>query len=301
MHLPLVSVVMSVRNGGEQLFDTITSILNQTGIDLEFIIVDDGSTDQTRAFLSEIALQDSRIKLIARGPRGLTASLIEACEYASGELIARQDAYDYSVPDRLRIQAKSLTAKPSASMCSSHVKFITQERVDILIDLSSEEETNSGLSGIIHGSVMFRRKDYVRVGGYRAEFYYAQDVDLWTRLVEVGDHIVVPQVLYENCIHPNSISGSRKREQTKFHRFIVKAREARRSGKAESRWLAKASRFSTECKTASYNNKNDGNGAYFIGSCLIKNYPLLAKKYLEISINTNPFHIRARLKILGLK
>jgi len=299
MHLPLVSVVMSVRNAGKELLGSIYSILDQENISFELIVINDGSTDETGTILANIAQKDPRITVLTREARGLTASLIEGCEHAQGEFIARQDAYDYSMPERLNAQAYYLATRPSASMCSSHVRFITKERATVLV--SSEKVVNfeKTFTGIIHGSVMFRKKDYEKAGGYRRQFYYAQDVDLWSRLVEIGEHIVVPKVLYENCIYPGSISGSRKKEQTKFHQFIVAASKARRLGEQESIWLAKASTFSKHCQSA-IKNKNTSSGAYFIGACLINTHPLLAKKYLLMTLDSNPFHLRARLKILSL-
>jgi glycosyltransferase involved in cell wall biosynthesis len=300
MQSPLVSVVMSVRNGGEKILGSIYSILNQKDIDLEFILVNDGSTDETFSILSNVAIRDSRIRLLNRPPRGLTVSLIEACSEAKGEFIARQDALDYSMPERLIMQAAKLQNEPTASLCSTTVKFITEERVTVLIQSPTKEEMEKGLSGIIHGSTMFRRMHYQRVGGYRKEFYYAQDVDLWSRLVEVGKHIVLPEVLYENCVYPSSISGSHRSEQKKLHSLIVGATGARKSGGNEDIWLKKASKFSEACRIISNKKMNVSQGAYFIGSCLMKQDPLLAQKYLQLAVQSNPLNLRARLKILGL-
>jgi glycosyltransferase involved in cell wall biosynthesis len=301
MHLPLVSVVMSVRNGGIEILGSIQSVLRQEDVDFEFIIIDDGSTDDTRLVLTEIAARDPRIKLLIREGRGLTISLIEGCEQARGQFIARHDAYDHSLPKRLRSQADLLQADPASSMCSSHVRFITKEKVTLLIQSPTESVAREGLSGIIHGSTMFRKSDYVKVGGYRKEFYYAQDVDLWSRLVEIGSHIVIPEILYENCVYPNSISGSRRKEQTTLHAFIVGATQARRAGRNENTWLEKASCFSEKCRTGSKKRPNYSSGAYFIGACLSKEHPLLAKKYLQMSLQSNPLNLRARLKILRLR
>jgi glycosyltransferase involved in cell wall biosynthesis len=301
MHLPLVSVVMSVRNGGIKLNETIRSVLEQECIDFEFILIDDGSTDDTRRVLTEFAARDPRIRLLIRDGRGLTISLIEGCEEARGQFIARQDAYDYSMPGRLRRQADVLQTQPTASMCSSHVRFITEEKVTLPIQTHTESAARDGLSGIIHGSTMFRKSDYIKAGGYRKEFYYAQDVDLWSRLVEVGRHIIIPELLYENCIYPGSISGSRKKEQTTLHSFIVGATQSRKVGKNEDKWLAKASYFSEKYRIASMKRTNNSSGAYFIGACLLNKHPVLAKKYLQMSLQSNPLNLRARLKILNLR
>jgi glycosyltransferase involved in cell wall biosynthesis len=301
MHLPLVSVVMSVRNGGIKLLGSIQSILQQKDVDFEFILIDDGSTDETRRVLDEIAATEPRIRFLTRNARGLTVSLIEGCNEARGQFIARQDAYDYSMPERLLTQAEMLQTEQTASMCSSHVRFITEEKVTLLIQSPTESIAKEGLSGIIHGSTMFRKSDYIKVGGYREEFYYAQDVDLWSRLVEVGSHLVIPRVLYENCIYPGSISGSRRKEQVTLHAFIVGATQARRSGTDEGKWLRKASVFSEKCRIASTKKVNPSSGAYFIGACLLKKHPSLARKYLQLSLQSNPLNLRARFKILSLR
>jgi glycosyltransferase involved in cell wall biosynthesis len=291
---------MSVRNGGIRVIDSIYSVLNQQDIDLEFILINDGSDDETLSMLLNLVRKDSRIRLLDRPPRGLTESLIEGCAEAKGEFIARQDAFDYSMPERLRTQATTLQKEPTASICSSHVRFITEERAAIFIQAPSSSGLNDGLSGIIHGSTMFRKSHYSRVGGYRKEFYYAQDVDLWTRLIEIGEHIIIPRVLYENCLYPSSISGTRKNEQKKLHAFIVRATRARRTGVSETIWLKRAARFSERCRQRSAKKSNLSQGAYFIGSCLVANSPLLARKYLRLSIEYNPLNLRAILKIRNL-
>ncbi|MFN9644470.1 MAG: glycosyltransferase family 2 protein [Cyanobacteriota bacterium] len=300
MHSPLVSVVMSVRNGGNKVVESIGSILTQRDIDLELILINDGSDDDTLSILLELVKGDSRIRFLDRPPRGLTESLIEGCAEAKGKFIARQDAFDYSMPERLRIQAFSLEKEPTASLCTSNVRFITEERASIFVQSPPEGNFEQGLSGIIHGSTMFRKSHYTRAGGYRKEFYYAQDVDLWSRLLELGKHIVVPQVLYENCVYPTSISGTRTSEQRKLHAFIVNATRARRTGCSEDIWLKKAERFSQRCRKGLGKKSNPSKGAYFIGSCLSDHDPVLAHKYLQISLKYNPLNLRARFKMWHL-
>lgn len=292
---------MSVRNGGDSIVKTVESILGQRGVNLEFIIVNDGSTDQTSKVLRRLEADDQRIRLLTRSGQGLTASLIDACKIARGNFIARQDASDISMPDRLYTQAMALLENPLATLCSSHVKFVTEEGVTALISCSTEAETSKGFNGIVHGSVMMKRDAYLQVKGYRKQFYYSQDVDLWSRLVEIGNHIIIPEVLYESCLTPGSISGSRRKEQARFHKFIVKASQARRTGKDEDFWLIKAAQYSEKCRENSKHIGNKAGGAYFIGACLFQKHPEIAKRYLHISIDNNPFHLRSRLKLLGIK
>ena len=91
---PRISVVMSVYNDERYLRQSMESILGQEGVDLELIVIDDGSTDESPTILDEYARQDSRIRLMRQENRGLTMALIRACADAKGEFVARQDAVD---------------------------------------------------------------------------------------------------------------------------------------------------------------------------------------------------------------
>jgi len=299
--VPKVSVVMGVKNGGKNLDETVLSILDQKNVDLEFIIVNDGSCDNTEEILKEYAKNDSRLMFVTQNPSGLTASLIEGCNLARGEFIARQDADDISLPGRLFEQVKCLSTNINASMCSTHVRYRTKEGAIALTCTTSQKESTQGLTGTIHGSVMMRRSMYNEVGGYRKSFYFAQDVDLWSRLVEIGEHIVIPTVYYEGLLYPGSISGSRKNEQRKLFFYISKATKARRSGKSEGIWLNRATKYSEECKLLKNNPKKEAEGAYFIGACLIRSNPKLAVAYFRTALELDPMHIRARLKLSFLK
>ena len=99
-----VSVVMSVYNGALNLTPSMNSILSQEGVSLEFIVVNDGSTDNTGEILDDFARRDPRVRIIHQENSGLTRALINGCGVATGEFIARQDAGDLSLPGRLARQ-----------------------------------------------------------------------------------------------------------------------------------------------------------------------------------------------------
>src|SRR5512134_3441174 len=107
---PEISVVMGVCNAGERLAATIESVRSQEGVDLELVIVDDGSTDGSAAIIAGCAAADPRIRAIRQPNRGLTAALIAGCAASRAGLIARQDAGDLSLPGRLRAQREHLEA-----------------------------------------------------------------------------------------------------------------------------------------------------------------------------------------------
>lgn len=163
----------------------------------------------------------------------------------------------------------------------------------------AEASLADGLTGpACHGSVLMRRSRYEQVGGYRADFYYAQDIDLWSRLVETGAHRVVSEVLYEADLSPGSISGSRRLEQEAFHRLIVACTKARRAGAPEDPWLAEARALSDSCRAARRDPRREASGAYFIAACLAAEHPQLSTRYLRRTLELDPRHLRARLRLL---
>lgn len=297
--LPLVSVVMGVRNGAAGLDTTLESLCTGQDPDLEIVVVNDGSSDATAAILDAWAAREPRLHVLHREGRGLTRALIEGCSAARGEYIARQDAGDISLPGRLQRQLQTLEADPEAALCSTHVRLMAEEGATVMVTRLPEEALADGLTGpAAHGSVMMRRSAYERAGGYRPAFYYAQDLDLWSRMVESGRHRVVPETLYEATIAPGSISGSRRREQEAFHALIVGATRARRSGSPETPWLERAERLSQRCRQARRSPRREARGAYFIAACLEAEHPELARRYLEQALVLNPWHLRARLRLL---
>src|ERR1051325_5151993 len=109
---PAVSVIMPVYNAERYLREAVQSILNQTFSDFEFLIINDGSTDQSQLILQEYAARDARIVLKSRPNTGYTRALNELLAMARGELIARMDADDISEPQRLALQAALLRENP---------------------------------------------------------------------------------------------------------------------------------------------------------------------------------------------
>ena len=200
---PLVSVVMGVRNGGASLAATLDSLTSQEGVNLEIVVINDGSSDDTAALLAARAASEPRLRVLERHGRGHTRSLIEGCQVARGNFIARQDAGDISLPGRLQRQLRCLEENPDASLCSTHVRLVVPEGATVRVNAPQADALADGLTGpAIHGSVMLRRSAYEQAGGYRPMFYFAQDIDLWSRMVEVGSHLVVPEVLYEATLSP---------------------------------------------------------------------------------------------------
>ena len=121
---PDVSVVMSVYNGASHLAATMDSILSQEGVELEFIVVNDGSTDKTGEILDDYARRDGRVRVIHQENTGLTRALIRGCAAATGEFIARQDAGDVSLAGRLARQLDVFRNNSNVVMTSCGTRFV---------------------------------------------------------------------------------------------------------------------------------------------------------------------------------
>ncbi len=305
MKSPEVSVVMGVYNGAAALPATVRSVLDQLGCDVEFIVVNDGSTDDSGGVLDEWAARDTRLRVIHQDNTGLTRALIRGCAEARGEFIARQDCGDVSLPGRLARQVELLTARPDAAAVSCHTRFVGPEGEALYESSIATDDLNAALEGRAeggligpshHGSVMMRRDAYLAVGGYRAAFYFAQDVDLWTRLVEKGPFAGVPEVLYEASLEAGSISGTQTEEQRILAGLIARATRARRAGEAEDAILAAAAQVRPVRKAGRARREALGN--YFIGSCLRQADPRAAATYFERALASDPWLWRARLRWL---
>ena len=299
---PTVSVVMSVFNDACYLRRAIESILEQEGAELEFIIVDDGSTDGSAAILDEYAGRDPRVRVIRQANAGLTRSLIRGCKEARGEFIARQDADDVSLPGRLARQVSMLKGDDRLVFVSSWADVIgpADEWVMTIERPADVEEASrlllddrTGPPG--RGSVMMRRAAYVRVGGYRPEFYYAQDADLWLRLGEIGLLGYVPEVLYRYRMSSHSISGRNGVKQA-FARLVDECREARRNGRSEEPILARAPAVPVQAPRGSRRSEAATN--YFLGRNIVRHQPRQALPYLWACVRANPLHGRGWL-VLG--
>ena len=138
MDTPKVSVLMSVYNGEKYLREAVESILHQTFIDFEFIIIDDGSTDSTNEVIR--SYRDQRIKLLESEKNiGLTKFLNKGIKYSTGEYIGRADVDDVSLKKRFEYQVKYMDRNPEVGICGTQTKFIGQRNSITYCPLTHEE------------------------------------------------------------------------------------------------------------------------------------------------------------------
>jgi glycosyltransferase involved in cell wall biosynthesis len=216
---PLISVVMSVHNGEKFLREAVESILNQTFRDFEFIIIDDGSADGSKAILEEYAARGARVRLVSRENRGLTKSLNEGLALARGEFVARMDADDIALPERFQRQIEYLNNNSLIAALGTWVCFIDGQGVKMIEHHSAAHpaiiawEFSMG-NMVWHPTMMIRREWLEKVGNYDESFWVAQDFDLWSRIFRAGGRVaVLPEVLLHYRCGPQQISKNRIESQ----------------------------------------------------------------------------------------
>ena len=231
---PLVSVVMPVHNAERYLVEAVGSILEQTHRDLELVVVDDGSTDGSRAILGE--LDDPRIRVLELGRQGLTETLRTGCAAARGRYIARMDADDVALPDRLERQVARLGAEPDLAACGGAVVMLDERgRCGATVRYpETDAEIRRALpqyNCFAHPAVTFRRDAYEATGGYRTA--NGEDYDLWLRLSERYRlaNLRDPVLLYRH--HPGQYSVERLDDQATGVLAAQYAARLRRSGQPD--------------------------------------------------------------------
>jgi len=184
---PFISVIAAVYNGEEYLRLAMESVLNQSFKDIEFVIVDDCSTDQTPAIIA--SYRDSRIVYI-RNPMNLgqTPSLNVALNAAKGKYIARMDADDIYLPGKLEKQYAFMEEHPDIAVSGTAGIKIDEEgnEISVYSPPSSFRDAYFNIffrSPLIHVSVICRRSALVEMGGYDEKYPFRADFALWSKLV----------------------------------------------------------------------------------------------------------------------
>lgn len=303
---PSVSVVMSVHNDADRLERAVRSILEQDYEDLELIAIDDGSTDATAQVLDRIAATDPRLVVVHQENRGLTRSLVRACQLARGEFIARQDSDDWSHPARLREQAGLLRADEKVGFVSCSTQYVGPGD-EPLTAIQRHAESQRATDALLHeregppahGSVMFRKSLYQDVGGYRPEFLYSQDSDLWLRMAARARIAYLPAVRYFHRKEPSSTSGSHREAQSRFAEIAHRCRSARDAGEDEGQLLSEATELARQLREGNRPAARDGalEIDYLLGSQLARNRDPRARRYLARVLRKRPWHMKAWLRL----
>ena len=241
MH-PAVSVIVNVYNGEADVIDALTSIRDQTFTDFEVVVWDDGSTDRTAELVRAFVCTDPRFRLCLAGEnQGLLVGRERAIRETAAPWIAICDADDVWLPTKLERQMDQICAHeersedpPLVVVGTSGHHVNAEGRIRGLFDtgLHTREEYNRFRQQgrafyILNSSAVFRRDVFEAVGGFRADYFPGEDVDLWTRMAERGLILNLDENLVHYRIQGGSISDEHLIRQM-FNTLRVKANVDRR-------------------------------------------------------------------------
>lgn len=212
---PKISVLTSCYNASEFLSEAVESILSQTYRDFEFILIDDGSTDETLDIIKGYAAKDRRIVVIQKQNTGLTDSLNVGLKVAKGDWIARMDADDIALPTRLQSQMNFIACHPRLVLLGGGCITIDDRGKDIRkyeyphTHDKLVRHLEKGRSPFPHSTALYNRRFVFTRGGYRNRLNGAEDNDLWLRMCQYGEIACLRTPLVKLRKHGGSITSKR--------------------------------------------------------------------------------------------
>lgn len=214
MSKKLISVVMSVYNTKESyLREAIESILNQTYTNFEFIIINDGSTNNAEEVI--LSYQDDRIKYYKQENKGISASRNFGTNVSNGEYIAVMDSDDIAVPERFEKEITFLENNPEYSLVGSWFKVFPRNEIAKMIEKPRLLDFFNKC-WIIHSSVMFRKKDFVENNlFYNENLNCAIDYDLWCRAIKKLKFYNIQEILINYRVEGQGIATKKRDERIK--------------------------------------------------------------------------------------
>ena len=229
---------MAVHDGERHLRDAVDSVLAQSLRALELVVIDDGSTDATAQILSRYAASDPRV--VVRGQRnaGRTASLNRGFALARAPLVARLDADDVAMPDRLERQRTFLASHPETALVGGAVRLIDaggRPFGDTRYPQSDGEirRAFAYTTPFVHSAVMLRRETFERVGGYREAFTESEDLDLWLRIAESHAMANLPELVVQYRMHAGQATVRQLEVQARCAVAAHVAARARAAGRPD--------------------------------------------------------------------
>jgi len=204
--MPKISVIIPVFNGAKTIIKTIQSVLDQTFKDLELIIIDDGSTDETLGAIQNLlaSIQDSRLQVYSFPNAGVSAARNQGISYTQGEYISFIDADDLWTKDKLTAQHQALQNNPRLKVAYSWTDWIDED------DRFLRPAAHLSFAGDIYSNLLIidfmgcgsnpliLKEALLEVGGFDPTLQGGEDWDLWIRLAAKYEFVCVrsPQILY---------------------------------------------------------------------------------------------------------
>lgn len=228
--MPRVSVLMTVYNGMPYLPSAVDAVLAQTYQDFEFVIVNDGSTDDSPEYLESI--EDPRFKIVHRENGGTAAAANEGLTHCTGEYVARVDDDDLQLPTRFEKQVAYLDEHPEVGLVGTQMAPLGSHGVGPSLNLPTEHDAIylamlEGRHGLGHANIMMRTQTLRDIGGYWS--LRLQDAwDMMLRMGEVSKLAVIDEVLHHYRVHTGSLNGKgmrRMRTSIDYARELARRRQ----------------------------------------------------------------------------
>lgn len=227
---------MSVYNGEQYLAQAIESILQQTFTDFEFIIINDGSTDRSLQIIQDYIQIDSRIVLISRENKGLIASLNEGLDLARGKYIARMDADDISLPQRLERQYQVMKQNPEVIVCGSWVNKLIADSSTVPnshIQVTKFYTNDKAIKAMLiraccfaHPAVMLCASKLQKYNlAYQTDYLHAEDYALWVRAAKYGEFFNIPEPLLNYRLLATSVTRLADKDEQQRQNVYNKIQE----------------------------------------------------------------------------
>lgn len=281
--MPAITVAIPVYNGAKTIRTTLESIIQQSFSDLEIIVIDDGSTDQTADIVRQI--DDSRIRLISYPNEGLAASRNRGIHQSQCELISFIDADDLWTADKLADQLAALQTAPKASVAYSWTDCVDQSArfcrrgSHVSAEGHVYEKLLMGNFLDSGSNALFRKSVFDTVGRFDVSLKAAEDWDMFLRVALDHTFAVVPKVQVLYRLSPQSMSANLERQERESLKVLTQA-FARKPGLS---WRQKRKSLAQMYRYLTFKS---------LESCATRQQAWIAGKYLSQAIYQDPLQLK---------
>jgi len=223
---PLISILVCSYNNSESIINSVESLQLQTYENLEILLLDDKSTDDTKEKINYLTNKYKNIRpFFNESNIGLTKSLNKLIDYANGELVARHDSDDFSLPNRFEKQW-TIFDEMNLDFCTSRATIVNTNRpIPGLSFYLPVKQVMKFKNPFIHGTLLIKKSLLIEVGKYNERYIYAQDYELFSRLLNQDKKFsIIKDPLYELNMNGN-ISTLKKDEQAYYAKCVKKGLE----------------------------------------------------------------------------
>lgn len=214
MKAPAITVLMPAYNAAPYIEEAIRSVLQQSFNDFELLIINDGSTDESASIIRSFS--DPRIRLVDMGNSGVARALNTGLQHAKASLVARMDADDICLPQRLELQHQFMESHPGFLVCGAEAEYISGNGHHLFHFKSPAYEHEEIVSKIIthcpfiHTTVMYQKDAILQAGGYPEAAHSFEDHLLWIRIMNAGKFMNLPRQLVKVRLNPSSVTIDEK-------------------------------------------------------------------------------------------